>query len=139
MSENYNTASQLLILEVNTGRGNKLISITDLQYIKAANKCTIIFFDDFSNIKTNHLLKWFVFILPKPEFIRCHNSFIVNCQRVDYYCSNEIILKRMVRIPLSRNKKQHFKKSYNLFFRKKIIQKLENKDIHAEFSPNTLI
>jgi len=94
------------VLEIKTAKGIKYISQARLIYIKAENKGTILFLNNSEKIFTKHLIKWYKKFLFNPEFFRCHNSYIVNCQNVDFICSNEVILKDQIRIPLSRNRKK---------------------------------
>jgi two-component system, LytTR family, response regulator len=97
------------LLEIHTEKGIKLIPLNKIIYIKAFKKGSLIHLQNSGPIKTNYLLKLFEGYLPLPYFFRCHNSYIVNCQTVDCFCSNQIILEGNKRIPLSRSKKQEFK------------------------------
>ena len=106
------------LLEVKTIKGVKIIPASMITYIKTENKGSMIYLDNYELIKTNYLLKWYCTYLLAPEFFRCHNSYIVNCQFVDCFCSNVIILKENKRIPLSRNKKESFKRNLMLFQKK---------------------
>jgi|WetSurMetagenome_2_1015567.scaffolds.fasta_scaffold06212_4 DNA-binding LytR/AlgR family response regulator len=105
-------------LEVRTFLGNTYIPINKIVYIKAENKSSTIYFENLPSRKTNHLLKWYQKRLSEPIFIRCHHSYIVNCLKIDFFCSNVIIIKGGARIPLSRTKKLQFK--HNLDFLHKI-------------------
>ena len=88
------------VLEIKTAKGIRYISQNRIVYIKAENKGTIINMNNSERVFTKHLLKWYSKHLLSPEFFRCHNSYIVNCHHVECYCSNEIILKEQIRIPL---------------------------------------
>lgn len=99
------------VLEIKTARGIKYISQNKLIYIKAENRGTILLLNNSDRIFTKHLIKWFEKFLVNPEFFRCHNSYIINCRYFDCLCSNEIILKEQIRIPLSRTRKKSFREN----------------------------
>ena len=96
-----NHATQKLSLEVKTSSGLKVIYIKNILFIEAAKKFSIVHFAD-NNLITYHSLKWYMNYLLKPDFFRCHNSFIVNCQSIECYCSKEIRLKNNDKVPISR-------------------------------------
>lgn len=108
---NRNNASQQQSLEVKTSVGLKVLYIKNIIYIEAARKFSIVYLDDHNIIITYHMLKWYNSYLFKPYFFRCHNSYIVNCKVVDYYCNNTITLKNKKKIPLSRNRIRLFKEN----------------------------
>jgi two-component system LytT family response regulator len=99
------------VLEIHTQKGLKLFNINRIRYIKSLRKGSVIYLTNLENVKTNYLIKLYDYYLPSPHFFRCHNSYLINCNLVDCFCSNEIILKENIRIPLSRSKKQLFKEN----------------------------
>ena len=99
------------VLEIHTQKGLKLININRIRFVKAFNKGTVVYLVNLENIETNYLIKSYEKYLTSPNFFRCHNSYLINCNFVDCFCSNEIILKENVRIPLSRYKKRLFKEN----------------------------
>lgn len=99
------------ILEIHTAKGTKLISLSKIVFIKAFNKGSIIILEDTESIETRYLLSTYSKYLPAPYFFRCHNSYLVNCIYVDCFSCFEVILKNNLRIPLSRNKNQSFRKN----------------------------
>ena len=98
-------------IEIKTSKGYKIICIKNILYIEAARKCSIIYLDNTELIITYHLLKWYERYLLKPYFFRCHNSYIINCQFVDFYWNEGITLTNSSRIPISRNKVALFKEN----------------------------
>jgi len=104
-------------LEVRTTIGYKYIPVKQIIFIKAENKTSTIFFDDLSSIKTNHLIKWYQEKLDDHIFIRCHNSYIVNCLNIEFFCGSTIITRGNFRIPISRNYKLQFKNKYDFFYK----------------------
>jgi hypothetical protein len=108
--------SRMSLLEIRTAHGNQFIQTSEILYIKAVNKHSIIFFKDLRQIETTKPLKWYHEQLPKPVFFRCHNSFIVNCLYFNYLCACELILVNNVRISLSRYKKEVFKNNLKCLY-----------------------
>jgi DNA-binding LytR/AlgR family response regulator len=106
-------------IEVRTRVGNKYIPVDKVNYIKANDKYSTIYFEDLTSLKTHHLLKWYLNKLPVPNFIRCHNSYVINCMNIDFYCGTLITLKGNTRIPLSRKKKSLFRNSLELLHNRK--------------------
>jgi two-component system LytT family response regulator len=104
---NPNISVDVKLLEVKSIIGTKIININNILYIKASNKNSVIYFDNQKTIKTIHLIKWYEKRLPKPEFYRCHNSYVVNCLQIDYFCTGSLILIGNCRIPMSRSRKQN--------------------------------
>lgn len=98
------------VLEIKTAQGIKYISQNWIIYVKAENRGTLPLLNNSDRIFTKHQIKWYEKYLLNPEFFRSHNSYIVNCKYFDCLCSNEIILKKQIWIPLSRNRKNHLEK-----------------------------
>ena len=105
------------VLEIKTAQGTKYISQNRIIYVKAENRGTMLLLNNSDRIFTKHHIKWYEKYLLNPEFFRCHNSYIVNCKYFDCLCSNEIILKKQIWIPLSRNRKKSFKENLILLER----------------------
>lgn len=101
------SVQEVQVLEIKTAKGIKYISQNRLIYVKAENRGTMLLLNNSDRIFTKHLIKWYEKFLFNPEFFRCHNSYIVNCRYFDCLCSSEIILNEQIRIPLSRNRKNH--------------------------------
>lgn len=99
------------ILAINAVKGLKIILVENIVFIKAFNKGSIIYLNNSEIIETKEILKNYSNNLPLPWFFRCHNSFMVNCRFVDCFSGNQVILKDNRRFPLSRRKKELFKKN----------------------------
>jgi len=99
------------VLEIKTYRGIKYIPVIRIIYIKAEKKESVIYLNDNKVVNAKYLLKWYSDLLSPPDFFRCHNSYIINCQYVDCFCSKEIILVNNIHIPLSRNKLHSLKEN----------------------------
>lgn len=96
------------VLEVYTSKGLKVIALKNIVYIKALKKGSVLYLKNSKCVQTNYILKMYSSFLPIPYFFRCHNSYIVNCQYVDCFCNNQIILISNIRIPLSRRRRHRF-------------------------------
>jgi DNA-binding LytR/AlgR family response regulator len=90
------------ILEIHSIKGDRLISINEILYIKAQDKGSIIHLLDNDFIETRYLLNLFCNVLPTPYYFRCHKSYIINCIFVDCHTYSEVILKENERIPFQR-------------------------------------
>ena len=99
----------LPLLEVKTKIGTMPIHLGNIMYIEARSKHSIIHLDDLSIFESCHMLKWYQERLPEPEFLRCHNSIIVNCFYVQSYIGYKFILGEKLHVPVSRNKYQYCK------------------------------
>ena len=99
------------VLEIQTIRGLKLISVNKILFIKAFNKGSIMLLNDSEEVETKSLLGIFTKYLPSPYFFRCHYSYLVNCTYVDCFTNDQIVLKGNLRIPLSRYRIKHFKQN----------------------------
>lgn len=104
-------SSKMPLLEIRTAVGNKFIQTSEILYLQAINKHSLIFFHDLSKVETTRPLKWYQEHLPEPIFFRCHDSFIVNCIYLNFISSCQLILINNVRISLSRYKKEECKKN----------------------------
>lgn len=99
------------VLEIQTIKGLKLISLNRILFIKAFNKGSIILLNDSEEVETNYLLVRFTKFLPSTYFFRCHYSYLVNCTYVDCFTNGQIVLKGNIRIPLSRYRIKQFKQN----------------------------
>jgi len=87
------------VLEIHTQKGLKLININRIRFVKAFNKGTVVYLVNLENIETNCLIKSYEKYLTSPNFFRCHNSYLINCNFVDCFCSNE----RYPFVPVAKN------------------------------------
>lgn len=97
------------IIEVKTSDGFKVLRLSNILYLEAAGKCTIVYLVDFKSIITYHMLKWYDIRLCNYDFFRCHISFIVNCRLIDCYNSKEVSLKGKKKISIARKRVSLFK------------------------------
>jgi two-component system LytT family response regulator len=126
------------VLEVKTAKGNQLIILAEILYLKADNKHTIVYLINFNCVSTNHQLRWYEEKLPEHLFCRCHNSYIVNCFYIDCTCGNRAVLKvNNASVPISRDKMQYYKDNLALFKQNQAFQLLQNNVIHSHISTVT--
>lgn len=106
----------IFMIEIKCKIGIKFIQSQEILYVEAANKHSIIYTATEKRIETLHLLKWYEDKLLEPTFLRVHDSFIINCQYVDYINYKHIILIGNIKIPISRYRKCYFKNNLEKFF-----------------------
>ena len=90
-------------------KGFDIIKTEDIILCEADGYCTKFYIS--GNIKTysTHLLKYYEEVLPKTQFMRVHNSFIINLEHVNRYTTQgEIILSEELHCPLSLTRKAEF-------------------------------
>jgi DNA-binding LytR/AlgR family response regulator len=102
-------------ISVKTSSGNISIKLKDILYIKGCRKHTLIFFTKSTIVKAHHMLTWFETYLNCNKFCRCHRSYIVNLNCVEYKSACSFLLKENISIPISRVKKDFVKKVFSEF------------------------
>jgi DNA-binding LytR/AlgR family response regulator len=111
-SENSNSAT----IEVKiSAREKKTILVSDIVYIKAFGKCSVIYMEGGCEFITYHMLKWFEESLQSSCFFRAHYSYIVSCKFIQAYCYKYVTLKTNEKIPLTRNKLADLKRHLENF------------------------
>lgn len=104
-----NLTSKMPILAINTKIGIKFIKTSEILYLKANKKHSLLVSLDLKTIETTHPLKWYSLKLREPVFFRCHNSYLVNCYSFGCICGDHLISDdKISRIPLSRERKSSF-------------------------------
>lgn len=104
------------MIEIKTDEGLVVINASQILYIKAEKKFSVVFFNDDTTLIAYRMLKWFEQFLSPPSFFRSHNSYLINCLHVSAinYCS--VIMKNKIRIPISRRKKDNFTENLKQYF-----------------------
>lgn len=100
------------LILINTQNGKKIVPIDKVIYLKAYYKYTQIYLSDSETLIARHLLKWFEPQFSKPQFFRCHKSYLINFAYLEGYSHNIINLKGGNLIKLSRNCSDLFKENY---------------------------
>jgi len=96
------------ILKVKCTVGHKLFIIQNIVFIKTNKKHVLITSSDNKCVEVFRSIKWFDQHLPKPQFYRCHNSYIINCRYVECFnfLHTMVKLKGFNEIPVSRLRKK---------------------------------
>lgn len=98
-----------------SSKEKRAIMVSDILYIEACGKCSVIYMKDGENLLAFHMLKWFENSLPSPCFFRAHYSILVSCNYVWSYKCRCITLNNNMKIPLSRNRLDAFKLNLKSF------------------------
>jgi len=96
------------MITVNTSQGKKKINTGSITYIRSDGRKVDLYLEDNTSLRASHLLKWFGERLEGDDFSRCHKSYIVNMQKVDYFCYEYLILDNKEWIPVSRRMRDEF-------------------------------
>ena len=113
MDQNINPLPE--VFEVKTTDGVIVLRTSQILYIKAERKFSLIFFDDNSSLIVFHMLSWFENFLCPPCFCRSHNSYLINCCHVYSVHHSNVILNDKIHIPMSRKKMNHFRENLRNF------------------------
>lgn len=104
---------QMRKLIIPNQKGFVAIAPSDIIMCEADGYCTNFFLKGNSKISSSHHLKYYEEFLPSNQFLRVHNSFIINLNHVSGYTHlGEIILTDNLRSPLSKTHKQAFQNYY---------------------------
>jgi two-component system LytT family response regulator len=99
-------------IAIPVGQSIKFIDLDNVVYLKAENTYTEIFMQDNSKLLVSRTLKNFEEVLAdKPDFFRCHKSYIINRMFVLDYVKSDggyLILKPKIEIPISSEKVNDF-------------------------------
>ncbi|MBK7691427.1 MAG: response regulator transcription factor [Bacteroidetes bacterium] len=99
-------------IAIPVGQSIKFIDLDTVVYLKAENTYTEIFMQDSSKLLVSRTLKNFEEVLAdKPNFFRCHKSYIINRMFVLDYVKSDggyLILKPKIEIPISSEKVNEF-------------------------------
>jgi two-component system LytT family response regulator len=92
-------------IAITSQKGMKLISLVDIERLQSNSNYTEIYLMDGSKIIDTKTLKTYQELLPEENFMRVHNSHIINLSRLDEYQNDQghiVILKSGTQIPVSR-------------------------------------
>jgi two-component system, LytTR family, response regulator len=112
--ENIETPNQpIKKLIIPNQKGFVAVNLSDIIMCEADGYCTNFFLKSNSKISSSHHLKYYEEFLPAYQFLRVHNSFIINLSHVSGYTHlGEIILTDNLRSPLSKMHKNAFQQYY---------------------------
>jgi len=92
----------------------KIVQISNIIYVKSFSNYSGIFLSDGTNIMTSKTLKHWEGKINDSHFLRCHNSYLLNCKYVESFdlSKNEVMINN-IPIPISKTKKNNFIKFFN--------------------------
>jgi two-component system LytT family response regulator len=85
----------------------QIVNVDDIVYCQSDKGYTTFYFKDNSKIMVSKVLKEYVSVLPEHQFIRCHQSYLVNVDYISKYFKEgciELLNKQL--IPVSERKKE---------------------------------
>lgn len=96
-------------LVIHHRKGFDVVKLSDIIYCEANSYCTNFYISGKKIICSSRNLKYYEELLPSVQFMRVHNSFIVNIQHVEGYSNHEeILLSENLRCSLSGSHKHEF-------------------------------
>lgn len=104
---------------VPSSNGTTYIFTDQIVFCRADNNYTIIYLENGEKIMVSKTLKKFELKLPNDKFLRTHQSYIVNLNKVNQICNKDGGFLTMInneKIPISRAKIQVVKQQLNILF-----------------------
>ncbi len=102
---------------ISSANGFIVVRASDIIMLKADSYCTTVFVVDDLPITSSHNLKFFEDVIDPDQFMRVHNSYIINIDHVKKYTvQDEIFLTGNNKSSLSRAHKQDFLDLYKKRF-----------------------
>lgn len=98
--------------------GTVAVKAGEIIYLERIGRNTKIITDD-SSLESKQNLNEIEPLLPEAKFVKCHNGFIVNLDKVRIYRSSTVVVENGDEIPISKK----FKDSFNDSFFMNIISK----------------
>ncbi len=100
-------------LVIPNSKGFQVIDPDNIIMCEADGYCTNFYLKGYSRITSSYHLRYYEELLPPPNFLRAHNSFLINISHVIGYTSQgEIQLIESNSCPLSSSRKQTFLKAF---------------------------
>jgi two-component system LytT family response regulator len=96
---------------VSTASSLEFITITDIVFCESESNYTTIHRSNTKPLVISKTLKIMEDLLPKEEFYRVHNSYLINMNHVDRFTREDggyLVMSNQARILISRNKKDEF-------------------------------
>jgi two-component system, LytTR family, response regulator len=96
-------------LIVADSKGFKVVKTSDIILCEADGYCTHFHISGRCLLSSTHNLKYYEELLPSSNFMRIHNSYLVNLHHVTGYSNTEeILLAENLKCPLSHSNKKSF-------------------------------
>jgi len=86
-----------------------LLKVRDLLFCEAAGKYTIFYTSDGKQITTSKNIKEYEDVLSEYDFIRVHNSFLVNADKIELFDKSDggtLVMEGGKKVPVSQRKKE---------------------------------
>lgn len=100
-------------LVITNNKGFTVVKVSDIILCEADGYCTNFYLTDNSKLSSSHNLKHYESVLPPNNFMRVHNSFIINKEHVKSYSfQGEISLCNNLKCSLSTRHKHAFLKAF---------------------------
>lgn len=97
-----------------------IIYYRDILYIEFINRKSYLYKIDGQVLTSAYSLTSWIDKLAKQSFVQTHRGFIVNMDTISAYETKKIILINGAIVPLSRNYRDNFEKTYLSFLRSKV-------------------
>ena len=86
--------------------GSIIISIFDIIRLESSSNYTIVYTTDSKKIVVSKTMKMLEEVLPADQFIRCHNSHIINVDQIKSFKKGSLVLYSNKELPIARQKYQ---------------------------------
>ena len=107
-AEDYHAQQQgLERLSVRTAEGIELIPLADILYLQSDKGYTTFFLENGERLLVSKVIKVYEALLPTSQFVRCHQSYLVNARYVrKYYKEGVLELTTGERIPVAERRRE---------------------------------
>ena len=111
-AEDYHAQQQgLERLSVRTAEGIELIPLADILYLQSDKGYTTFFLENGERLLVSKVIKVYEALLPTSQFVRCHQSYLVNARYVrKYYKEGILELTTSERIPVAERRREQVQK-----------------------------
>jgi len=83
-----------------------IIPISSILYVKSSSNYSTFYLEDGKKIVTSKTLKYWENKIDSYFFLRCHNSYLINCKYViSFSLSKNNISLNEIKLPISRSRK----------------------------------
>jgi DNA-binding LytR/AlgR family response regulator len=95
----------------NCAGGNVVVKASEIIYLERIGRNTKIITDD-SSLESKQNFNEIEPLLPEAKFVKCHNGFIVNLDKVKVYRTSSVVTESGDEIPISKKFKDKFNDSF---------------------------
>ena len=107
-AQDYHTQQQNIErLLVRTAEGIVLLPIADILYLQSDKGYTTFFIENGERLLVSKVIKVYEALLPASQFVRCHQSYLVNMRYIrKYYKEGVLELTTGERIPVAERRRE---------------------------------